>query len=105
MLPKQRQLQNSTLSIHTPVSMVWLWATSAPGAAVAVVLPLAAAAAAAAAALRSICRDGVGIMSGLMTRSRREPTRPTPADSRSPGLDRSMSHQSSGLARANVAEI
>lgn len=105
MLPKHRQLQNSTLSIHTPVSIVWWWPASIPlrlvGAAsgAALLVPLRVF------GLPSRCRDGVGIMSGLMPRRSREPTRPTAAESTRPVLERSISHHRSGLARASVAEI
>lgn len=100
MLPKHRQLQNSTLSIHTPVSMVsWRVDTGGGGAVPVSLVALAAL------GWRRICREGMGIMPGLMPRSSKDPTRPTMAERRKPGLERSMSHQSRGLARASVAEI
>lgn len=98
MLPKQRQLQNSTLSIHTPVSIVSLLARP----------PSAEAPSPCAVALASRALDscaGAGIMSGLTPSRNTEPTRPTVADSRKPGLERSISHHSSGLTMASVAEI
>lgn len=96
MLPKQTQLQNSTLSIHMPVSTVSCLA-SPPS--ISVAAPVASID-----ALRPAGPAGVGIMSGLTPMSRREPTSPTAADRRKPGLERSMSHHNRGLTSASVTE-
>lgn len=43
-------------------------------------------------------------MAGFTPRRTTEPASPTAAERRKPALDRSMSHQSSGLTRAKVTE-
>lgn len=95
MLPKQTQLQNSTLSIHTPVSTVSCRASpprvSKSSWEVALVTD----------ALPNETAEGVGIISGLTPRRKAEPVRPTAAARTKPGLERSISHQRRGFTRAS----
>lgn len=93
--PKQRQLQNSTLSIQTPVSTV-SWLAKPPNAKGSLSKPFEE--------LRLGMPDGAGMISGLTPRRNIEPVRPTAADNTNPGLLRSISHHSSGLTNANVAD-
>lgn len=94
-LPKQRQLQNSTLSIHTPVSTVSCVAKP-PNARGSLLKGFEE--------LRVGNPAGAGIISGSTPRRRIEPVKPTAADSTNPGLLRSMSHHKRGLTNANVAD-
>ena len=48
--------------------------------------------------------DGGGITSGLVPRRNIDPVTPTAAERRKPGLERSMSHQRSGLAMASAIQ-
>lgn len=98
MFPKQTQLQKSTLRIQTPVSRVSCLA-SPPKASFPSAEGLCAEV-----ALRNGVADGAGIMSGLTPMSTAEPASPTMAERSRPGLERSMSHQRSGLARASVRD-
>lgn len=95
--PKQTQLQNSTLSIQTPVSTV-CWVAKPPSIS-------KSSEPASAVMLRASCLAGVGMISGLKPISNTEPVNPTKADSRNPGFERSMSHHRSGFTSANVIEI
>ena len=98
MFPKHTQLQNSTLTIQMPASSV-AWLASPPS---------TSGGSATRPALDSLrhCAvdDGVGIMSGLMPSSTAEPVSPTAADSRKPGLERSMRYHRNGLTSASVSE-
>ena len=103
MFPKHTQLQNNTLSIHTPDSTVLFCARYPPRSTVS----SSSSASAAADSLlrnRALVTEGVGIMAGFTPRRTTEPASPTAAERRKPALDRSMSHQSSGLTRAKVTE-
>lgn len=97
MFPKHTQLQNSTLTIHTPISTVS--PSTGRGARLAVAAHDENELCAACHAL-----DGAGITSGLTPSSSADPVSPTQVDSRKPGMLRSMSHHRSGFTRASVAE-
>lgn len=100
MLPKKIQLQNRTLTIQMPVSIV-SWFGKAPS----VREP-------AAPWWLDELREkvpgpspaGVGIMSGSRPMRTAEPTRPTAAESQNPGLERSIMYQRNGFAKAKVME-
>lgn len=85
-LPKQTQLQKSTLAIQVATPML------------SVVMP------AISRVWVSLGAAGEGIMSGLMLRSAAAPEKPKMLDNVKPALDRSMRYQRNGLARARVRE-
>ena len=98
MLPKQTQLQKSTLSIQTPVTMfscerglgaedVSKGADSLSELVTVIIID-----------------EGAGIISGLTPSSRRVPAKENEAESTNPARERSISHQRRGLTRASVPE-
>lgn len=92
MLPKQTQLQNRTLSIQIPVSIVF-WLARPPNVRESETV-----------SFRNDDADGVGTISGSTPISTAEPIRPTAAESRKPGLERSIKYHKKGLTRASVSE-
>lgn len=95
-LPKQTVLQNSTLMIHVPHSIV-----------LCVMMPLKACTTGGAVEL-SVNSEGDdagdGIISGLSDSSTAVPTTPTEVERRKPGFDRSIRYQSTGLTSASVKD-
>ena len=98
-MPKQTQLQNSTLTIQIPVSTVLGPRSSqtAPGSPVSEALP-------AHAPPSGDGNDGAGMMSGLMPRRSRLPASPTAAERRRPGFVPSTRYQRKGFARVRAVE-
>jgi hypothetical protein len=94
-LPKQTQLQNSTLAIQVATPM--LSALTSPELTGQGELPIVIEAFEGAAA-------GAGTILGLIPRRMAVPARPTTDDRRKPALLRSMRYQSTGLTRARVNE-
>lgn len=93
--PKQTLLQNSTLAIQVPTPILSC-VISPP-----YTLPVREA------VFSPALGDGdagCGTTFGLMPSNRAVPPRPTSADSRKPGFERSMRYQSTGLTRASVSE-
>ena len=97
--PKHTQLQNRTLSIQIPVSTVsWL------------AKPPSVSGSAKDGAVPFRCRPsdekpaGVGTICGFNPIKMAEPVKPTAAESRKPGFDRSIRYQRKGLTSARVRE-
>lgn len=98
--PKHTQLQNSTLKIQVPPSIVSILTPPSPSPPklpryfAVVFLP----------GLGMLTEAGEGIMSGFEARRRAVPVAPTKAERRKPGLERSMRYHRTGLTRASVRE-
>jgi hypothetical protein len=95
--PKQTQLQKRTLAIHVPTPMLsFVIRRFKPDPSSCDESFL----------MEILVKDaeGGGTMSGLIDRSTKVPATPTTAESRNPGLDRSMIYHRAGLTRARVRE-
>lgn len=105
MFPKHTQLQNSTLSIHTPDSNVSELA-SPPRSRLSshLSLPDEEDDDHGSELVLNSELEGVGIISGFTPSSKPAPATPTAAERRKPALERSMSHQRSGLTSARVMD-
>jgi hypothetical protein len=105
MLPKQTQLQKSTLPIQIPHSMVsgltQFPTTPEPLRPVALPTPPGAVV-----IWEAVCaaEAGDGIISGFRERRTVVPDRPTRIDKINPGAERSIRYQRAGLTRARVRE-
>lgn len=99
MLPKHTQLQNKTLSTHIPVSIVLSVAKPPNTVGSPPVWPVW---------FRCKSCDeypiGAGIISWFNPSATMEPARPTAADNKKPGLDRSIRYHRNGLTAARVIE-
>ena len=102
MLPKHTQLQKSTLAIQVPTPM--LSELTRPPARSGQAAASAPAAAPDARAAGEAVVAGAGTMAGLMPSSTAVPVRPTTAERRKPGFDRSIKYHSTGLTNASVSE-
>ncbi len=98
-LPKHTQLQNNTLRIQMPPSILSLLTNpmtlSSPNRRVCFNVEFRG---------REVEDAGEGIMSGLEASRRAVPVAPTALERRKPGVERSTRYQRTGLTRARVRE-